>query len=167
MPSIINLLLIAIFCLASLASPEARADGGCPPGQVPQQGQGWQSCVPLPANGQGTANNSSDTPAWTNSWQALASDDLKGILGSAVGKISRLTAESAAIEDCKSKGGTECQVKMSHGNGCIAMAVGAKAYQIQNSATQNKAEKAAMDKCTAHDTSCTIYYSECSLAVEQ
>lgn len=165
----VNMRLAVLFIIScGLFSARVSAEGGCPPGQVPQQGQGWGACVPIAGSNHGSdANASSDTPKYVNSWQAVASDDPKGILGTAVGRISRLTAEDAAIDDCRSNGGTDCQVKMSHGNGCIAMVVGAKAYQLQNAASKDKAERAAMNKCRTNDSACSVYYSECSFAKEQ
>lgn len=158
--------LLALLVIFSCGvGARAHAEGGCPPGQYPQQGQGWHSCVPVPGGNAATSEPTSG-PAWRNSWQAVAADIPKGILGSAVGKLSPMEAQDAALDDCKAKGGTNCVLQMSHGNGCIAMAVGSSRLRIISAPSQGKAEKSAMAACSAEDTACKIFYSECSLPVK-
>lgn len=153
-----------VFCLTLGYASQALAEGGCPPGQAPQQGQGWQSCVPI-ANGAQGAGGQSDGSLWQNSWQAIATDNTKGVLGSSIQKLSRQTAEDAAMNDCRTKGGTDCQLRMSYGNGCMAAVVGTKLLQVQVGNSKASAEKKGMDKCNAEDSKCVVYYSECSKAV--
>lgn len=162
--SVIKRFIIVVFCLTMGSASHALAEGGCPPGQVPQQGQGWQSCVPIPGSTQG-AGGQSDGSLWQNSWQAIATDNTRGVLGSAIEKISRQTAEDAAMNDCRTKGGTDCQLRMSYGNGCMAAIVGAKLLHVQVGNSKTGAEKKGMEKCNAEDSKCVVYYSECSKAI--
>lgn len=159
-----KLLLVLFACMLGMASVGARAEGGCPPGTAPQQGQGWQSCVPVAGSNQDSVNNPADAPAWANSWQAIATDDSKGILGTSIGKLSRLTAEGAAVDDCVAKGGTDCKVQLSNANGCVAMAVGKERMRIMSAASKKDAEKKTLAACKEEDKTCVMYYSECSLA---
>lgn len=157
----IKRLLTVSLCLFVLVSIRAHAEGGCPPGQYPQQGQGWQACVPIPGNNQPA--NADSGQVFYNSWQAVATDTPKGILGTAVGVPERSSAEAQAITDCQAKGGTDCKLEVSYGNGCIAMVVGDKTLQIQGAPTKKKAEQVTTDKCNAAgNSSCKVYYSECS-----
>ena len=149
----------------SIVSLGATANGGCPPGQYPQQGQGWQSCVPIPGyKAAAPSGAAEDGPAWRNSWQAVATDTDKGILGTATGKLSDTEAQSAALADCKAKGGNACELRMSHGNGCIAMTVGANQVWFNSASSKKSAERESMGMCSTNDSSCKVYYSECSLS---
>jgi len=141
----------------------AHAEGGCQPGSYPQNGQGVHACIPTPSNNQGNSSvNSGDGQVWVDGWQAAATDSSKGVLGTATRMLTEGAATSAAIEDCQSKGGVTCVVNLSYRNGCIAMSTGASKIRFYGASTKDKAERQAMDACEANDTSCKIYYSECS-----
>lgn len=156
--------LLIIFC--GLFSARVSAEGGCPPGQYPQNGQGVHACIPIPGNNQNTPN----TPigdVWIPGWQAIATDTPKGILGTATHKLTQETAEQAALGDCKEKGGSDCRLEASYGNGCLAMVTGAKYLRVRSGSSKEAAEKHAMKDCEASDSSCTVYYSDCSFPVKQ
>jgi hypothetical protein len=155
-------LLIAFMCvMALLFSTHAQAEGGCPPGQYPQRGQGWQSCIPIP--GQNAGQGRAAPPRWEDRWQAVATDTNKGILGTSIDKANMIDAENSAMRDCVSKGGTECAVAISYGNGCVAMVVGTKLLTTGSGPTKLAAENNATGTCAKTDKSCTVYYSACSL----
>ncbi|WP_429242748.1 DUF4189 domain-containing protein [Luteibacter sp. 621] len=155
-------LLLAFISLCVVI--EAHAEGGCPPGQYPQQGQGWQACVPIPGSNQ--ANPAPEAPKWKTNWQAIATDIPKGILGTSVMQRSQSDAEREAMNDCKKKGGTTCELQVSYGNGCLAMVTGATKFQIRKGSSKSEAEKRGMDACAEGDTKCSVYYSECSLPTQ-
>lgn len=147
--------------LSMLSCGTAAAEGGCPAGQLPQRGQGWQSCVPIP--NQNTGRGRRAEPRWEDRWQAIATDTSKGILGTSVDKANMMDAESSAIRDCAGKGGTQCAVAISYGNGCVAMVVGTKLLTTGSGPTKLTAENNATETCTKNDNACTVYYSACSL----
>jgi len=153
------LMAAAIQCLLV-----AHAEGGCPPGQYPQQGQGWQTCVPIP----GAANQQPPPPPppqWVSQWQAIATDKQKAVLGSSMGRSSSGDSERAAISDCHAKGGVDCEIQISYRNGCVSMVVGNNTMNTQGAATKGEADAAALTKCGGADTECRVYYSACNAAV--
>lgn len=154
------LLLLAIVHLYSIA----HAEGGCPPGQYPQSGQGWQSCVPIPGYTQGS-NSSTPPQRWVSKWQAIATDVPQGILGTSKDVSTADESEKVAIADCRAKGGVTCEIQISYRNGCVAMAVGEKTSNVRGAATLDAAEATSMDECSKGNTKCVVYYSACSLAV--
>src|SRR3569623_1634309 len=108
--SITRWISIAFFLiLASTLSFVVHAEGGCPTGQVPQQGNGWRSCVPL--NNGATQPGSADDfvgPTWSPRWISLAIDNIKPILGKSGESRTLDQARRSAIDDCISQGGTTC-----------------------------------------------------------
>ncbi|WP_425492830.1 DUF4189 domain-containing protein [Luteibacter aegosomatissinici] len=152
------LVLILLAC-----SSACWAEGGCPPGQYPQQGQGWRSCVPMPGQANGQQN---EVPArWADRWQAIATDTTKAVLGTSKDLSSMSEAEGSAMTDCKSKGGTDCRIAISYANGCIAMSVGTTVLSTGYGISKSEAEKSAAAVCTSKgDSTCSVYYSECSYA---
>ncbi|QDE38923.1 DUF4189 domain-containing protein [Luteibacter pinisoli] len=138
------------------------AEGGCPPGQYPQQGQGWKSCIPIPGQ-----SGAVDAPQarWSDRWLAFATDTGQGILGTSINMSTMNLAESAAMDSCKAKGGTACKIALSMSNGCGSLAVGTKVLVTGHGATRDEAEKAAITKCSEDDTNCATLESLCSMAV--
>jgi hypothetical protein len=141
-----------------------HAEGGCPPGQYPQQGQGWQTCVPIP--GAGTQQQATPPPPqWVSQWQAIATDKQKAVLGASMGKSSSVDSENAAISDCRAKGGVDCEIQISYRNGCVSMIIGDATMNTQGAATKGAADSAALAKCGGADTSCRVFYSACNAAL--
>lgn len=161
-------LFFAIMCLALIATT-ARAEGGCPPGQVPQQGNGWRSCVPL--NNGATQSGPSDNfvgPIWTARWISLAIDNEKPILGKSGESRTQDQAERSAINDCVSQGGTTCHTMVTAKNGCVALVSGMTQITTNGSPIQRLAEEKALDDCKkTGDTGCRVYYSACVKAVPE
>lgn len=145
-----------------LTASTAHAEGGCPPGQYPQQGQGWKTCVPIPGDAAGGDSNAVPE-RWVDKWQAIATDATKGALGTSVGAATAVEAESRAMGDCQAKGGTACDVQVSYRNGCVAMVVGDKRMATRGAPMKDSAERQALAKCSEEDTNCHVYYSACSL----
>jgi hypothetical protein len=149
--------LLLLSCISA-----AHAEGGCPPGQYPQSGQGWQTCVPIPGYEQAHATQ---PPAvtWTPQWGAIATDAIKGALGAADDLDSRASAETRALAICEQKGGSTCKVNASYANGCGVMTVGSNGFSVASAATEKEAIQESLRRCGADgDTKCQVYYKGCS-----
>jgi hypothetical protein len=156
---LLTLALIAFACLYHSGS--SRAEGGCPPGQYPQSGQGWQTCVPIP--GDSASPTAPRAPAWTPRWGAIATDGVKGILGAVDNVDSRASAERRAIANCEAKGGSPCALEESYSNGCGAMAVGSKGFSVASAPTERDAIAKSMANCESDgDSKCQLFYKGCS-----
>lgn len=140
-----SILLFLLF--ATLLSPHvsAHAEGNCPPGFYPTTppGQsGPQGCAPIPGNS--LDSNTSQGPHWVSRWGAIATDVKAGSVGASIDMQSQRKAEKAAINDCKSKGGTRCVIQISYANGCAAMIVGDSIYNTTSDAMADVAIKAGL-----------------------
>lgn len=150
------LLILIIANLWGIAAAQ-----GCPPGQYPVVGQGWNYCAPVPG-AETQQEPEAQEAKWQTQWQALATDVGKGVLGTSKNQPSQGSAETAAIKDCNSRGGENCVLQISHGNGCIAMVVGDKVLNTNGGATRGEAEQKGIRMCAAEDKNCRVYYSDCS-----
>jgi hypothetical protein len=160
-------ILVLILASALRFLSIAEAEGGCPPGQYPQQGQGWQTCVPIPgASTQAPTQANAPAPPvqqWRARWGAIAADGVQGILGSVDNAATRADAERYAMADCAKKGGNPCKIGTSYRNGCGAMSVGATGFAIASGPDENEAVAASMKECTSgRDTECHKYYVGCT-----
>jgi hypothetical protein len=104
-------------------------------------------------------------PAWDSRWLAIATDSAKGILGNATDMANKSDAERTAMANCEAKGGTQCKVDVSFGNGCAAMVSGDSSYNVQGAPTLDEATQVAMKTCNKATSHCHVYYSACSLPV--
>jgi len=159
-----NLALLILAILFSATSFVSRAEGGCPPGQYPQQGHGFQTCVPIP-NTQQDAGDRPTGPVLEDRWQAITTDAAKGVIGASTNVLSEDIATRNALSDCRAKGGSECIVQITVVNGCASMVAGAKIMDFQGGKTQKEADKKAMDFCNSKDSNCAVLYAACSTAV--
>jgi hypothetical protein len=159
--------LLAIGLILSLQSFGAHSEGGCPPGQYPQTGQGWQTCVPIPGASQ--TQSTQRNPAWIARWGAISVDTHKGVIGSVDDVLGREDAEKQAVDLCKSKGGATCILGVSYKNGCGSMSVGNGGLGFGSGATKNAAETDSMIQCagTQGDAQCHPYYTGCSTPLAQ
>ena len=161
-------LLFSLLLLSSVT----HADGECPPGMFPTNPSGTQGpvgCAPIPGYEQQQGQQQTPQappPQWTSRWLAIATDSVKGTLGTATDMPNRENAERAAIKDCQTKGGMQCKLDVSYSNGCAAMVVGDGGYNSNGAATVDAAVQLGMKVCTsAGHTKCHLYYSTCSLPV--
>ena len=159
-----NLPLLILAILLTTTSFASRAEGGCPPGQYPQQGHGFQTCVPMPTPQQ-DAGDRPTGPVWEDRWQAVATDAAKGVIGASTNVLSQDIATRNALADCRAKGGTQCSVDISAVNSCVSMVAGAEIMNFKAGKTQKEADKKAMDLCNSKDTNCAVLYATCSTAV--
>jgi len=158
------------FLLLSLAVVDTvSAEGGCPPGQVPQQGNGWRSCVPM-NNGSSQPGPSDNFvgPRWTARWTSIAIDNVKPIVGKSGETRTQEQAESTAVNDCRAQGGTTCHILASAKNSCLAMVAGDTQVTYSTRPTKMQAEAVAMEICVNKpDTHCRVYFSACASAVPE
>lgn len=154
---------LVIILMISLYGPSVFAEGGCPPGSYPQQGNGWRACVPIPGD------NSSEAPRppseqWVDTWGALAVTSSGQINGQATDQTTEIEAVAAAIADCKAYGGQGCTKFGTYRNQCIAIAAGNTGSRILVGKTEDEAVANAMGRCSSDNLSaCHVYYSGCSL----
>lgn len=156
--------LVGILCgVGAFPSIEAYAEGGCPPGMVPFQFAPNQppSCMP-------TGGSRSQLPeVWSDRYGAIAADLSLGILSTATDMKSERAANSAVLDDCKAKGGTQCELTQPYRNGCAAVTVGdPNGVNFAAAATIERAIALGVETCTkSGDKNCRTYYSACSFPV--
>lgn len=102
------------------------------------------------------------TGEWRTTWGAIATDNVKGVLGSVVERASKNDASNAALAVCRSKGGVDCKVDLAYFNQCAAMVVGAKEYRLYGAATVDEAAQRGLNVCNKNDSNCRVYFTECS-----
>lgn len=159
------LLVVGLLSLSSFA----LAEGGCPSGMIPYSGTDISSCGPIPAGYYSDDNNdiphSVESPdRWTTTWGAIAADAASASLGTVVGMSSEQEARRAALAQCRAKGGEKCEVDLTYYNQCAVMILGNKTYNTASAQTIERATQLGMKTCSADDTNCRVYYSDCSLA---
>jgi hypothetical protein len=159
-----NLAAFVLSVLLAVASFVSRAEGGCPSGQYPHQGNGFQTCVPIP-NAKPDGEDRPTGAVWEDRWQAVATDAAKGVIGASTNVLSQDIATRNALSDCRAKGGTQCSVDISAVNSCVSMVAGAEIMNFKAGKTQKEADKKAMDLCNSKDTNCAVLYATCSTAV--
>ena len=84
-------------------------------------------------------------------------------MGAAASKASKSKAQKAAMDECRSKGGAKCVIKLAYYNQCAVIVWGDRGYNLVNAETVEKAKQNAMQSCNNADVNCQIYYSACSL----
>lgn len=102
------------------------------------------------------------TGEWRTTWGAIATDNVKGVLGSVVERASKNDASNAALAECRSKGGADCKVDLAYFNQCAAVVVGAKEYRLYGAATVDEAAQRGLNVCNKSDSNCRVYFTECS-----
>jgi hypothetical protein len=159
MSKIYGVLLI----LMVLISSTAHAEGGCPPGQVPQQGNGWRACVPASSNASTDSGSQFHGPEIEARWISIAVDRQKGVMAlSTEGSRTQAEAQASAERSCVTKGGLTCTAFVTAKNGCVAM-VGSDTQIFGESAPiKADSEHQAMDSCAkASAQNCYVIASSC------
>ena len=152
--------ILLLACLAGI-SVTGRAQVACPPGWIPYSAT---SCGPAPS-AQAAPRQQAPTVSLPSRWGAIATDGVKGVLGTAVGEESERRAERTAMADCQAKGGSPCKVQLTYSNGCGVMIVGSKGFSTAGAGTKEEAIEKGMAICQADgDTACHVYYIDCSPA---
>jgi hypothetical protein len=150
--------LMLLAALLVCMSP-VHAEGGCPPGQYPQSGQGWQTCVPIPG-ASGVVSQPAKVVHWMDRYGAIVSDPEAGAIGASISQQTQTIAEQKATSDCEAKGGKKCTLDIVYGNKCAALVSGDRQYNVKSGITLLDAEQKAMQGC--HDNNCRVFYSGCS-----
>lgn len=156
-------LFICLGLLGALVfSFHARAQVACPPGWIPYSAT---SCGRAPNSQQSPQTSGYGSPAPLGSrWGAIATDGVKGVLGTATGERSEQGAQSKALADCQAKGGSPCKLQLSYSNGCGVMMVGSRGFSTAAAGTKDGAMQKGMAICRSDgDTDCRVYYTDCSL----
>lgn len=154
--------VLGALCWFWCLSLGVHAEGNCPPGFYPIGGGATAACAPIPGNGSGRRQApSAPAPVWEDRWGAIAGDKPQGILGFSTGLPSEAAAQLAALADCAAKGG-RCKIENSYKNGCTAMIVGERVYNIASRATLDEAIASGIQKCEEVDRNCVASYSACS-----
>ncbi|WP_442965335.1 DUF4189 domain-containing protein [Pseudomonas sp. CGJS7] len=139
---------------------------GCPAG-IPSAGN--PACIPPDRSNspyyrgsQGAASTPSGR--WETRWGAFAID-LKVGLGASSGMRSERAAKSAAMTQCRNKGGVSCKVELVYFNQCGVIVAGASTFSTSAAPTIDGATAIGMNSCRkAGDRDCYVYFSECSPA---
>lgn len=141
-----------------LASNATHAQvGPCPPGmsQYPSP-SGVPSCGPRRL-GQATGH-------WQTQWGAIAGGN-DGTSGWASNQSDEDSAKRIAIENCVSRGGSQCEVELTYRNGCIAVVNGSGVHNAASDATAKRAVHTALDQCNKDGgKDCHVFRVECSPA---
>ncbi|MDP9930067.1 DUF4189 domain-containing protein [Variovorax paradoxus] len=143
-----------------------HAEGGfCPPGSIDHNNgrAGAIVCSPIPGYGQQQAPQQPATQ-WESRWGAIATSVPDGILGVATDKRSKQEASQVAVQDCQSKGGLNCKIKIPYDNQCAAIVVGDGGYNASSAITVDRAVELGMKTCRDGGlANCHTYYTACSL----
>lgn len=159
-----RVIYIGLVSLLMSASAAARAEGGCPPGQVPYTGTPAEgsaasiaSCGPIPSNRRAVS------PQWETRWGSIASGGEYGIV---TGLKSERQARKNAIAECQKRGGTTCKELLTFRDQCAAVVVSTSQSFAQAAASEEDAIGTGKKRCAASNTGdCWVYYSGCSLPV--
>lgn len=151
------------FVSALLMLTGAHAEGGCPPGQYPQQGQGWKTCVPIPGADTG-GQQAIPAEQWQDRWGALAVDEADRISGASVGQSSEQSAVDEAIADCKKRDHSGCKRGDVYRNQCVAVIASDTNSDTYGASTTEEASQKGMKGCASKGlSSCHVFYAGCSL----
>lgn len=146
----------------------------CPEGYEVTGGQGAYGCAPRPDN---DSYNQQQQPQqqvpqppqeqWLDHWGAIATNVPHGVLGTSNNLTSKSEAATAALSDCRAKGGgSNCKLDRLYSNQCAALTLSDKGYNTAAAATAAKASEKGMKICTdSGDSHCHVYYTACSLPV--
>ncbi|UPG84675.1 DUF4189 domain-containing protein [Luteibacter aegosomatis] len=141
----------------------------CAPG-IPSAGN--PGCIPPTApnspynQGTGAAPPPGPEPVWRETWGAVAIDMGVGRAGMSDTEKSKDSAIAVALDRCKSAGGTQCEIKTTYHNQCVALAQekGGGDVVTVTGPDQTRAESRSVEKCGG-EARCAVVYSACSDAV--
>lgn len=150
------------------ASMRVGAEGNCPPGYYPLPGsQGVVNCGPIPSGGD--VETAERGPRWSSRWGAIAIDEAASNVGvgAAVAMTSKRRAKSAALAECRGKGGQGCEISLVYNNQCAVVIAGLKYSRSHGGPTVEITAERGLKMCRdAGVEGCQIYYKACSLPVQ-
>jgi len=147
--------------LLLLCSFAIHAEGGCPPGEYPQQGPGWQTCVPIPGYESNPASNQKQV-RYIDQWISFSADPDNGAFGISSNPSSRESAIRSATDGCRAKGGKTCTNLGTVLNACLAITEGDKKWWTNSGTTKVNAEAKSIQACKENDGNCELNYSMCA-----
>jgi len=168
------------FLLISCATIGAKAEQGCPPGQIPAQAGGnVTSCGPIPDGYYQQQTPAAPTPSgeWIRTWGAISvgSVDSTTIYGVNTGKLSKSEAEEDSLRRCSSRAGDSCKVYFTYYNQCVAIAepqVGglpapSGVIRFISAATISQASSESSKRCVDYNkgiagAKCKVIYTACT-----
>lgn len=159
-----NRLIVALLTSLFFIAGPAYADGGCPPGEMPNNAwastgsnESVASCIPMPDSGP-------TKPQWETRWGAIASQKQGSEFGIVIGKKTERQATKASIGECVKRGGTACESLLTFRNQCAAV-VSSKTQSFAQGAPYEADAIAAGQKLCRESNSgeCWVYFSGCSL----
>lgn len=163
-------LLAAVFCLVPNV---VLAEGRCPPGMFETGSRDYIGCAPIPGYGQGSSDDSEDSPpsipmVWAKRWGAFAGESS----GSGFGAVNRFNSEAAAkqaaLTQCQASASAskaKCKVLLAYYNQCAAYAWGGGGGIASSAIDLPSAEERALKSCgAASGVACKVYSSGCSFA---
>lgn len=108
------------------------------------------------------------TVRWADRWGAIAVDNAKDSagIGVAVEMASQRKAKAAVMNDCRSKGGAQCEVVLVYYNQCGVLVAGNAGYTSMRAATAERAADLGLKQGVSDGLeNCKVYYSGCSYSV--
>lgn len=154
----IRMVALAICSLSSVA----HAEGGCPSGSFPQQGNGWSACIPAGASR--ATPPPALQPQWIDRWGALAATERGQIRAGTRDHASESDAVAEAIAICEENSSQRCRSMGAYRNQCVSVASGATGSRVEVGETERNAIDRSMNACKADlIEDCHVYYSACSL----
>lgn len=155
-------LFLAMFMIASLPAM-AQCPAGIPVANNPLCIPSDNPSSPYYRDPEGSADSIA-VERWENRWGAFAID-LKAGLGASKSMRSKRAAQTAAMSECRRKGGTSCKVELTYFNQCGVIVAGAKTFSTSAAPTVARATEIGMDTCRrSGDQGCYVYFSDCSPA---
>ncbi|QWP75105.1 DUF4189 domain-containing protein [Lysobacter sp. K5869] len=161
---------LALVVAGLVVGGNVSAEQGCGDGYVPTTTPAGVQCMPIPGLYRETPGSDSPPPAppirWASRWGAIAMDNASGKTAIVGSMSSQKKAEKAAVAQCKSKGGGDCQVKISYANQCGVLAWGNNRMVTANGTSLEEASEKGLNQCRQEaGTECEIFFSDCSLPV--
>jgi len=122
--------------------------------------------VPLCQRTPASAPSQDPTYTWKSRWGAIATDAPNAIIGTATNMKSQRAAEKAALNDCKSKGGSPCILEMPYMDSCVALTASDTSYNVASYPQISQAMQSGMDTCIkAGAENCHTFYTACSTPI--
>jgi hypothetical protein len=155
----------------------ARAEQGCPPGQLPAQSNGsMASCGPIPPGYYQEQPTPAARPSgkWTKTWGAIAMGSIGSTpyYGVPTGAMSESEAKQQALARCAKRGAQNCKVAITYKNQCVAISepqVNGKPnpeglIAFFRGPYKEMASDEAMSRCQRNNpgVQCKTIYQECS-----
>lgn len=159
-------LLLAINSVAAQQAPHVCGSGPGPNEVMAgvQPGGGGMAPTPL-CYWKSEQQQSAPAVRWADRWGAIAVSG-NSVVGVSEDQKSKRGAQTTAMTDCKTRGGTGCEVLIAYYNQCAALVVSGRYATAAREELKEMAISSATRDCKSKNgDSCRVYYSGCSLPV--